>query len=336
MKDNLTYLLEKQVITEEGKRLIEEYDKRLTQNNVAVIYNLRHLRKVLKIKKSEQDLFFGDKRKENYRTFYIPKRTRGYRRIEAPNERLLQIQKWLLNNILEKVCVSQFAKGFKKYSSIIENAMPHINKPLVINLDIKDFFPSITYGQVFRLFIYLGYTREVSHLLTKLCTNANNVLPQGAPTSPVLSNILMLRLDKRLSTLAKKFRADYTRYADDITFSGAINISKMIPIVLKIIADENLKVNFEKLRLQYYYQPQIVTGLTVNKKLTVSKKIRKELTNAIYFCKKFGVDKHMQNINCNRAFYKEHLYGIAYFIKMINAELGEKYIEELNQIEWAY
>ena len=105
----------------------------------------------------------------------------------------------------------------------------------------------------------------------------------------------MLKLDKRLSKLAIKFNANYTRYADDITFSGDRNISKMIPIILKIIED-----------------------------------------NAIYYCKKFGVDKHMANINCKRPFYKEHLYGIAYFIKMIDQNLGNKYINELDTIEWSY
>lgn len=336
MKNDLTYLVNKRIITEEGGIRIEEYIKRLTSNNLPAIYNLRHLRKIFQIKKTEQSLFFGAEKFKNYRSFYIPKKTNGYRKIEAPNEHLLQIQRWINKNILNKLNVSDSAKGFKKKSSIVDNAKIHINKELVINLDIKDFFKSIKYGQIFRLFIYLGYTREVSHLLTKLCTNSNNVLPQGAPTSPILSNILMLKLDKRLSKLAIKFNANYTRYADDITFSGDRNISKMIPIILKIIEDEKLKVNFSKFRLQYYYQTQMVTGLIVNKKLGIPKRLKKELNNAIYYCKKFGVDKHMANINCKRTFYKEHLYGIAYFIKMIDQNLGNKYISELDTIEWAY
>lgn len=336
MKNDLEYLLQKKVITENGKVVIEEYNKRLTQNNVPIIYNLRHLRKIFKIKKREQNLFFGTEKANNYRLFYIPKKSKGYRKIEAPSEDLLQIQRWIKTNILEKISISEFAKGFKKHSSIIDNAQPHINKQLVINLDIENFFPSIAYGQVFRLFLYLGYTREVSHLLTKLCTNSNNVLPQGAPTSPILSNILMLKMDKRLSNLAKFFKADYTRYADDITFSGNRNISKMIPIILKIIKDENLKVNFNKFRLRYNNQQQTVTGLIVNKTLSVPKKLKTELCKAIYYCQKFGVDTHMKNINCNRLFYKEHLYGIAYFVKMINEDLGKKYLAELDKIEWSY
>lgn len=336
MNNNLEYLLQKKVITENGKVVIEEYNKRLTQNNVPVIYNLRHLRKILRIKKREQNLFFGAEKANNYRLFYIPKKSKGYRKIEAPSESLLQIQRWIKINILEKISISEFAKGFKKHSSIIDNAQPHINKQLVINLDIENFFPSINYGQVFRLFLYLGYTREVSHLLTKLCTNSNNVLPQGAPTSPILSNILMLKLDKRLSNLAKFFKADYTRYADDITFSGNRNISKMIPLILKIIKDENLKVNFNKYRLSYNNQQQIVTGLIVNKTLSIPKKLKTELGKAIYYCQKFGVDTHMKNINCTRLFYKEHLYGIAYFVKMIDEKLGQKYLAELDRIEWSY
>lgn len=328
--------LKKHVITKEQDKLLREYDERLRSNNVVIIYNLRHLRKVLQIEKKEQDIFFGKCKKENYRTFYIPKKSGGFRKIEAPKNRLLECQKWIKKNILDSVNISQYAKGFKKGSSIIENAKPHTNKEVVINLDLNNFFGTVKYNQVFSFFVYIGYTHEVAHLLTKLCTNDVNVLPQGAPTSPSLSNIICLKLDKRLANLAATFHADYTRYADDITFSGDRSILKMVPLIKKIIQEEKLFINYKKFRISFAYQKQEVTGLTVNKKLGVSKELINEIEKAIYFCQKLGVDNHMKNINCDRTYYKEHLYGIAYFVKMIDRDKGDKYINELNKINWIY
>lgn len=329
-------IINEKIVTAQQKELIEEYSNRLNSNNVPIIYNLRHLRGILKIRRKEQNDFFGEGRSINYKVFYIPKKAGGYRKIEAPVEKLCYIQKWIKVNILDSIKVSDNAKGFKKNTSIIENARPHVGKEVVINLDIKDFFPSINYAKVFRFFIYIGYTKEVAHLLTQLCTNGNNVLPQGAPTSPGLSNIICLKLDKRLTELAKKVGCSYSRYADDITFSGKKEIIKIIPLIKRIIQDEGYVINEKKFRIQFSNHLQVVTGLTVNKKINISKQLKKEIENAIFYAQKFGVDKHMQNINCNRFFYKEHLYGIAYFVKMIDKEKGEKYLNGLDKIEWFY
>jgi len=104
----------------------------------------------------------------------------------------LIFQRWIKNNILESFNVSEYAKGFVKGTSIYDNALPHVNKDLVINLDLKNFFPTISYSDVFKLFKYIGYTTEVSHLLTQLCTNGKNRLPQGSPASPNISNLICL------------------------------------------------------------------------------------------------------------------------------------------------
>lgn len=336
MANKLDELVKNRIITNEQKGLILEYNERLNNNNVPIIYNLRHLRKILGILKNEQSLFFGKGRSNNYKIFYIPKKKNGYRKIEAPKSKLYDIQKWIKENILDNISVSEYAKGFKKNTSIIENARLHVGKEVVVNFDIKDFFPSINYGMVFKLFIYIGYTREVAHLLTQLCTNGKNVLPQGAPTSPGLSNIACIKLDKRLSELAKKVGCSYSRYADDITFSGAKKILKAITLIRKIINDEGYNINEDKFRIQYSNHSQIVTGLTVNQKINISKQLIKEIENAIYYSKKFGVEQHMKNINCTRLFYKEHLYGIAYFIKMVNPEKGLKYLKGLDEIAWIY
>lgn len=324
------------IISQEAYDLIKIYAGRLEQNNVPVIFNLRHLRKILHIHKSMQQTYFGEGKGSLYKEFRIPKKSGGFRKIEAPTNDLKVRQLWIKENIIDKVAISQYAKGFKRNTSIYDNALPHVNKELVINVDIKDFFPSITYREVFKLYIYLGYTKQVAHLLAKLCTNSENVLPQGAPTSPGISNIVLLKLDKRLSELAKKSNCCYTRYADDITFSGAKSIKSLLPLICSIVEEEGYQINRKKIRLQYSNQRQEVTGLTVNKKVSLSKSTLKEIENAIYYCQKYGVESHMKRINCEKAFYKEHLYGIAYFCKMVDIEKGERYLKELDKIEWLY
>lgn len=319
----------------ETAELIREYNNRLEQNNVPIIYNLKHLKEILKISLKAQDKYFGNNRNE-YHVFEIPKKRGGVRVIEAPSDTLKKYQLWVKESILDKFKVSDYAKGFKKNCSILENAKCHVRQELVLNIDLKDFFPSIKYSKVFKIFAYIGYTNEVAHLLTRLCTTKNNVLPQGSPASPVISNIVSLKLDKRLSALAVSFGCNYSRYADDITFSGKKCIKNILPIAKKIIVEEGFSINNNKVRLQYNYQRQEVTGLIVNKKVNISHKIEDEINNAIYFCKKYGVDDHLKSIKCNRSFYKEHLYGIAYFIKMIDLDKGNRYLEELNSISWTY
>lgn len=321
-------------ITKEEKKLIEEYNQRLNQNNVPVIYNLRHLRQLLGIHKSAQDRLFGIKKCESYRTFSIPKKSGGMRKIEAPSDELKRIQLWIKENILDQFSASQYAKGFIKGISIYDNALPHVNKVLVINIDLKDFFPSIEYREIYKIFKYIGYTDSVSKLLTNLCTNPKSVLPQGSPASPVISNLVSLQLDKRLGRLAEEIGATYTRYADDITFSGSKNLAKYLKLIRKIIREEGFEINEKKFRLQYSYQRQEVTGLIVNDRVSVPERHIKELENAIYYCKKYGVLDHMKHINCDKGFYREHLYGLAYFIKMVDQEKGQQYLAQLNEIEW--
>ena len=333
-KDNLQRALQRGVITQEAYNSIAEYTQRLNDNKVPIIYNLRHLRKIFKIQKREQDIFFGESRSSLYRDFSIPKKSGGVRRIEAPCKRLKEIQRWIKDEIVDNFVVSEYATGFRKNMSIVDNAKKHVRKELVINMDIKDFFPSVTYADVLLMFMYIGYRKDVAHLLTKLCTNAENVLPQGSPASPAISNHILLKLDKRLGRLAESIGADYSRYADDITFSGNKGISTIIPLVEEIVEEEGLQVNKDKTRLQYSNQRQEVTGLIVNNKISVSASIDNEIRNAIYFIKKYGVDDHMKHIGCNKSFYMEHLYGIAYFINMVDGDKGKKYLAQLDEIMW--
>ncbi len=311
------------------------YANRLIDSNLPVIFDIDHFCLLIGIKKSDlcrfiySDSYFYTKTK-------IPKKSGGYRELDIPSADLKYIQRWILDNILSHMHVSEYAKGFKKNSSIKNNAENHVNKPCIVNMDIKDFFPSITFKQVFMIFKYYGYTKEVSFILAKLCTY-NNRLPQGSPASPMLSNIRCLKLDKRLSALAKSFDADYSRYADDITFSGSENIADLISVSKKIIKDEGFIINEKKTRTALQHQRQEITGLIVNNgKVRVNKKYKRKLYQELYYCQKFGVSDHMRKIECDKTFYKEHLYGKAYFINMIEPDEGKKLFEILEKIQWDY
>ena len=269
-----------------------------------------------------------------YTQISIPKKAGGYRELNIPNPNVRLIQKWILNRILYNIPVSEYAHGFCKGKSIKTNAELHINQECVINLDLKDFFPSITQNQVFRVFYYYGYTQQVSHLLSRICTYEGH-LPQGAVTSPYLSNIVSLKLDKRISGLADKFNAKYSRYADDITISGNKKIKAMLPIIEKIIEEEGFEINSAKTRIQYKYRAQEVTGLTVNAgKVNVDRRYIKKLMQEIYYCKKFGPSGHLAHVGIDKLNFKEHMYGKAYFVKMVNEDLGKKILDELAEINW--
>ncbi|HDX9688810.1 TPA: retron St85 family RNA-directed DNA polymerase [Bacillus thuringiensis] len=314
--------------------LCAQYSNRLIDNNLPVIFDKTHLALLIGLEKSYLTKLYLFEN-YTYKKVKIPKSSSGYRELDIPIEGLKFIQRWILENILENIPVSDYATGFVKSTSIVNNASKHINKECVINLDIKDFFPSIEFESIFKIFYYHGYTKEVSYILAKL-TTFDSRLPQGAPTSPYISNLICLKLDKRLSHLANKLNANYTRYADDITFSGKIEITKHIELIKEIIQNEGFNVNDKKTRVQYYFQRQEVTGLIVNKKISVSKELKRNLRKDIYLCQKYGVYSHMKKIGIEKSNYKEHLYGLAYFIKMVEKEIGEKFLEELDTIHWDY
>lgn len=316
-------------------KLCSEYAQNLIGNNVPVVFDFCHLSLLLGLAPAEVAFYLFADESFFYKEIKIPKKSSGFRTIDIPSERLKSIQKWILDKVLYNIKTHECCYGFCKGKSIYDNALLHVNKKCVVNLDLKDFFPSIKQKDVFNIFYSKGYTKKVSYYFAKLLTK-DGILPQGSPASPMISNIVAKHLDKRLSALAKGYNAEYSRYADDITFSGDSNIKKMIPIVTKIIKEEKFDVNEKKTRYAYYYQRQEVTGLIVNKKVSIPKEFLKELNKEIYFCKRFGVSSHLKKSNNHKSFYKEHLYGKAYFVNMIDKDMGKKILEQLDLIMWDY
>ncbi|MEG0169612.1 MAG: retron St85 family RNA-directed DNA polymerase [Erysipelotrichaceae bacterium] len=312
-----------------------KYATRLKENNLPVIFDLIHLALLLGIT-DENILHIIYSEEYFYKIAHIPKKNGKTREINIPSNQLKYIQRWILDNILYNIKISEYATGFCKKKSIVDNAKVHVNNTCLINMDIKDFFTSIKFHEVYKIFKYYGYTKEISFALTKLCTFQGK-LPQGSPTSPVLSNIVCLKLDKRLSLLAKKYNATYTRYADDITFSGSSGIEKVKEICEKILHDEQFEVNMAKTRISYHHERQEVTGLIVNNgQISINRKYKREIYKNLYYCKKYGVNSHLDMIKSNKLFYKEHMYGKAYFVKMIEPNEGKKILDLLDEIEWDY
>lgn len=205
-----------------------------------------------------------------------------------------------------------------------------------MTLDLRNFFPSIRAAKVNQYFSRLGYTEEVSQILANLCLY-KEALPQGAPTSPMLSNLVVTQLDDELKTLAKTYNADYTRYADDMTFSGN---GDCIPLesIKAIVKKHGFKLNQHKTRLRRNGQRQMVTGLTVSNGIHVPKKYRDEVWRELFFCKKFGTESHMSKHKevhkFDNGYYKEWLLGRIMYIRTIESITGEKMLNKFNELNW--
>lgn len=202
-----------------------------------------------------------------YESFSIPKKTGGRRLILAPAPELKDLQRRILQRGLRRLRAHPCATGFERGYSIVSNATIHTNQAVVVRIDVKDFFPSTQSRRVSDYFRAIGWNRDVARVLTRLCTE-NGGLPQGAPTSPRLSNLLNYRLDARLAGLAARYEARYSRYADDLTFSFARDDADAVRTVIRcarsILRDDGYRMNRRKLRVSRRSNRQTVTGLVVN------------------------------------------------------------------------
>lgn len=227
------------------------------------------------------------------------------------------IQRWILDNILNNIPVSPYAKGFVKDRSIKDSARFHRKQPKVLSLDISDFFGSINTPKVNNLFFECGYSKRLCYFLTRLCTHSG-ALPQGAPTSPAISNIIFHESDLKIARYCSERSIRYTRYADDMTFSGDFPVGDLIDFVKKTIKSNQLKLNEEKTRLMKQHERQEVTGIVVNKKLQAPRPLRRKLRQEVHYIERFGIEAHLARLNETRSNYINHLRGIANFILYIN------------------
>lgn len=260
--------------------------------------------------------------------------TKKHRDIAAPSIELKKRQKWILDNILIRYQCPDCVHGFVKGKSIVTNARCHINQREIGCLDIKDFFPSINYKMVLKVFLDMGYSGEVANSLTILTTYYGK-LPQGAPTSPMLSNIVMKPLDIMISEYAKENNLVYTRYADDITISGEDGIDRHLKSVAKIIEEYGFKINKKKSHTMNSKSGKKVTGLSVDTSVKVPQQYKRKLRQEIYFCNKYGISFHLGHSQTKDSRYVNfigYLYGKAYYIRMVEPSVGDAFLKQLDDL----
>lgn len=277
-----------------------------------------------------------------YVEFEIEKATGGSRRIAAPRPSLKKVQRTILDQILAKVPTHEACHGFVSGRSIVTNAQPHQKAELVLKMDISDFFPSIYHGRVAGLFQYLGYAREVSWTLASLTTYRPQlpsgrviwpgVLPQGAPTSPAIANLVAGRMDARLEGLANRAGAKYTRYADDLTFSfqkrPESKVGRFLWWVDQILVQEGFRENLKKRRILRGSNQLRVTGIVVNSGLFVPRADRRRFRAILHNCKKHGVASQARD----RSDFEAYLRGFASYVKMVQPELGARLLREVEEV----
>lgn len=274
-----------------------------------ILEQIPHLYKEIKIKKSDG----------NYRTIY------------APNDSLKTIQRTILDNILISIPLLNCAYGFGKSKSIIDNAYLHSKSPYLLNVDIKNFFPSVHFSRIHKLFTELGLNPLITKILTGL-TTLNHCLPQGAPTSPYLASLALKNLDQRIMSLCSRNRLIYSRYFDDITISGGGRAHSVINTIEEIIKNNGYEMHKgpNKLRLSGPSEEKLVTGILI-KDGKLSTPISDDVLKYIFSLQSKGMAGLADE---NPLKERLSLSGKINYIKQVDHTLGLKLNEEFNKIIW--
>ncbi|MDE6642975.1 MAG: reverse transcriptase family protein [Muribaculaceae bacterium] len=296
------------------------------------------------------------KKAGRYNYFEIPKKSGDTRQISAPSGNLKWIQ-LCLNEIFKALYTpSPYAMGFTVGRSIVDNALMHTNQNYVFNIDLEDFFPSIDQARVWKRLQLppFNFNAKIASVIAGFCSIKSLrcskdatfsecfVLPQGAPTSPLLTNAICDNLDRRLNGLAKRFGLHYSRYADDITFSSMHNVyqpgSEFRKELNRIIIDQRFTINEKKTRLNHRSSRQEVTGLTVGEKINVSRKYVKDLRAILHIWEKYGHNAAFATFYPRYKSEKGHLHhgepnlenvisGKLCYLKMVKGENDPVYIK---------
>ncbi len=351
------------------------YAKNLMEGDYPVIFSIEHLAMLMGVESGYLRHLIGEPKNGGYQEwphkmfrynyFKIKKKRGGYREIMSPSKDLKYIQKWILENVLINYKLQESCKGFRKGISIKDNALPHERADVILKIDLLKYYDTITENRVWGVFADIGYRKNLAVSLAKLTTaNHRNkywrsipkaelirmgydrggipaVLPQGAPTSPALANIVADRMDKRFEALSEKLGFAYTRYADDLTFSikGDAKLPSL-KLITKIIEEEKFCVNENKVKFFRKGGKQYVTGLTIANGVNVSKKYRKQISDHIYYCRRCGVKNHLKHLagkeksNVAPLAFHDWLYGHICFIHSINKGAGIKLLQDFAKIDW--
>jgi len=291
--------------------------------------------------------FLAFARKTSARTHYvrfqIPKKVGGTRLISAPMPRLKRAQRWLLDHVLSKVALHDAAHGFVVDRSIVTNARPHVGANVVVNIDLKEFFPTFTFRRIKGMFEALGYGEEAATLFALLTSEPEvdeveldglsyfvargaRKLPQGSPASPAITNIICRRLDKRLEGMARSAGFVYSRYADDLTFSAktaeaGANVGKLLRRVRYAVAAEGFVPHEKKTRILRRGRRQEVTGVVVNEKPAIARDVLKRFRALLFQLDKDG-PKGKRWGNREGDAVLSSAVGFASYVAMVDPERG--------------
>jgi hypothetical protein len=281
---------------------------------------------------------------------FLTKRSGAIRLIEVPKPRLKELQRRILTEILDRIPPHSVVHGFVKGRSIKTFVTPHTNRRVVVRVDLTDFFPTFTGARIQAFFRTAGYPESVADLLGGICTNAVRVpglpfearhlygrahLPQGAPTSPALANICFYRIDCRLAGLARSAEAVYTRYADDLAFSGddafARRADRFSTHVAALLSEEGFTVNHRKTRIMAQGVRQRLAGLTANQRVNVIRSDFDRLKAILTNCVRQGPASQNRGAHPN---FRAHLEGRVAFVESINAAKARRLRALFDQIRW--
>lgn len=301
----------------------------------------------------------GPLRHYTYR--WLEKTSGKGRLLEMPKRRLKAIQRRLLHEILDQIPPHEAAHGYRRNRSIVTFAQPHVRKAMVLRFDLQEFFPSIQPSRVHALFRAAGYPAAVARLLTGLCTNTAPPevlaavpqrktlrqdddsgplyrwphLPQGAPTSPALANLCAYRLDCRLNGLARALGGTYTRYADDLAFSGGENLERCVRRlqvqVCRIALEEGFSVQIRKTRFMRRGVRQQIVGVVVNERLNVRRKDYDSLKAILHNCSRFGPSSQNRE---DRPDFRAYLLGRIGHVAALHPTRGQRLKVLFDQVDW--
>lgn len=257
---------------------------------------------------------------KHYHNVRIPKGSGEFRELSVPDDFLKAVQTKIAQNLLAYERISPYAAAYRPGGSPLRNAQPHVGKETLLKMDIRHFFDHIYYPMVkAKVFTADKYSESNRVLLSLLCVH-KDALPQGAPTSPVISNIIMRDFDDVVGSWCKERKITYTRYCDDMTFSGSFD-----PKVVKTFVKEQLKitgfyVNDKKTVVARNGQQKNVTGIVVNERPNTTAAYRKKLRQELYYCKTYGVYSHMQRtqVNVTEDTYLRQLLGRVNYVLLVD------------------
>jgi hypothetical protein len=299
----------------------------------------------------------------HYQARWVATRSGGWRLIEAPKPRLAELQRRLLRRMLAKLPLHEAAHGFRPGHSVATFAAPHAGQALVVRLDLEGFFATVSLPRVHGLLREVGYPPAVARLMAGLLTTITPVdvlaaaprgpdsvdtdsaawrlrrrlaiahLPQGAPSSPAVANLIAHRLDRRLAALAARLGANYTRYADDLAFSGpaTLPLHRLVPGVRRIVADEGFRLRQDKTRIAAAHQRQRLAGLVVNVTPAVPRAEYDALRAELHNCLRTGPAE--QN-RAGHPDFRAHLRGRIAWIAATHPARGTRLLEMWQRISW--